>query len=394
MSDLVRTSERPATAQTPDQLTRAFELCVAKTRRNIRTLADAPKAASWALDGNFFNHREGFFDIGNWTTSFYTGMALLAWLQTEDESFLQQVLRLAPVYHEKACVRYLDMHHDAGFLYTLYSVALHKLTGDPSHRAVGLAAATALLQRFNQRGNFIRAWGRLDEPAGQLLDGRVTDNMAIIDCLMNLPLLFWATAETGDEKYRDAAVRQAATTLHCFVRPDDSVCHAYHFDLATGQPLGPDNICGYGVDSHWARGTGWAIYGFALSYRHTRDARFLEAALRVTRKFIAELDDHVVPMWDFRLPANAPQIRDSSAAAVAVCGFQELQKVGAADALILNTKAALLSRICSDEYLDSSDAGPGLLKSAYGDKPAYSSWGDYFLMEALSRELFQTETWW
>jgi unsaturated chondroitin disaccharide hydrolase len=394
MNDTSVTSERVEIARKQDHLRQGFELCVAKTRRNIRALADAPKAAAWALDGNFFNHREGFFDIGNWTTSFYTGMALLAWLQTEDEHFLQQVLRLAPAYREKACVRYLDMHHDAGFLYTLYSVALHKLTGEASHRAVGLAAATALLQRFNQRGNFIRAWGRLDEPAGQQLDGRVTDNMAIIDCLMNLPLLFWATAETGDDKYRDAAVRQAGTTLQCFVRPDDSVCHAYHFDLATGRPLGPDNICGYGVDSHWARGAGWAIYGFALSYRHTQDARFLDAALRVARKFIVELDEQVVPVWDFRLPANAPQIRDSSAAVVAVCGFQELQKAGVADALILKTKAALLDRVCSPEYLDASLACPGVLKSAYGDKPAYSSWGDYFLMEALSRELFQTQMWW
>jgi unsaturated chondroitin disaccharide hydrolase len=346
------------------------------------------------LDGNFFNHREGFFEIGNWTSSFHTGMALLAWLQTEDEYFLQQTLRLAPAYREKACERYLDMHHDAGFLSSLYSVALHKLTGDAPHRAVGLAAAEALYQRFNHTGGYIRAWGRLDEPAGQLLDGRRTDNMAIIDCMMNLPLLFWAAAESGDHKYRDAAIRQADTSLKFFVRPDDSVCHAYRFDIHTGAPLGPDNICGHDVDSHWSRGTGWAIYGFAMSYRYTNEPKYLDAALRVARKFIAELDGHVVPRWDFRLPANAPQFRDSSAAAVAVCGFQELQKFNAADALILKTKDALLDRLCSDEYLDSNEDCSGVLKSAYGDKPAYSSWGDYFLMEALSRELFQTETWW
>jgi len=114
----------------------------------------------------------------------------------------------------------------------------------------------------------------------------------------------------------------------------------------------------------------------------------------VARKFIAELDEHVVPLWDFRLPANAPQVRDASAAAVAVCGFQELQKLHAADALMLQTKDALLNRLCRDEYLDSNEACPGVLKSAYGNLAAYSSWGDYFLMEALSRELFQTDTWW
>src|SRR5690349_76411 len=215
-------SETPAQTE---RLQRAFDLLVGKTRRNIKDLANEPKTWSWALGGDYSKYKEGFFEIGNWTTSFFTGMALLAWEETEDEYFLDQTLRLAPAYREKAMVRFLDMHHDAGFLYMLYSVALYKLTGDKAHREVGLAAASALYQRFNHKGGYIRAWGRLDEPAGQLLDGRRTDNMAIIDCLMNLPLLFWASLETGDRKYHDAAVRQADTTLKCFVRADDSVCH-------------------------------------------------------------------------------------------------------------------------------------------------------------------------
>ena len=97
---------------------------------------------------------------------------------------------------------------------------------------------------------------------------------------------------------------------------------------------------------------------------------------------------------DFRLPANAEPVRDTSAAVVAVCGFQELARHHVADLDILQAKHALLDRVCSETYLDSNDACPGILKSAYGDKPAYSSWGDYFLMEALARELFQFAGWW
>src|SRR5580704_19441825 len=123
---------------------RAFDLCVRKTRANIKHLADAPKSAPWALDGNYFGHPEGFQEIGNWTSSFFTGMALLAWRETEDEYFLQQVLRLAPLYREKAFTESFYSHHDMGFLYSLYSVALHKLTGDPQHRAAGLRAAEVL----------------------------------------------------------------------------------------------------------------------------------------------------------------------------------------------------------------------------------------------------------
>lgn len=367
-------------------LQRAFDLCVAKTRRNIKDLADAPKTWSNAADGDYSQFNEGFFEIGNWTSSFFTGMALLAWRETEDEYFLQQTLRLAPAYREKAMVRFLDMHHDAGFLYSLYSVALYKLTKDQAHREVGLAAAEALYQRFNHTGGFIRAWGRLNTTE--------QDNMAIIDCMMNLPLLYWATQESGDPKYRAAAIRQADTTLNCFIRPDDSVFHAYRFDLKTGQPIGGDNYCGHSVDSFWSRGAAWAIYGFAMSHRYTGDPKYLDASLRLAGKFIAQLDAGIVPVWDFRLPANAAPVRDASAAAVAACGFQELQKLGAADGLILKTKDALLNRMCREDYLNFDGNCRGVLRSGYGNKIAYSSWGDYYLMEALARELFQTETWW
>ncbi len=370
----------------PARLARAYELCVHKTRANIKHLADEPKSAAWALDGDYFKFKEGFYEIGNWTSSFFTGMALLAWRETADEYFLNQVQRLARAYKEKVFTRYRDTHHDLGFLYSLYSVAIYRLTGDEVHRGIGLRAAEVLSQRFNPNGGFIRAWGHMDTDEHA--------NMAIIDCLMNLPLLYWATAETRDNKYHDIAVRHADMVLKNFIRRDDSVCHAFRFDLKTGAPIGADNFCGNGKDSYWARGAAWAIYGFALSHRFTGDKVYLDASLRLARKFIAQLDAEVVPVWDFRLPANAAPIRDASAAAVTVCGFQELQKLGAADALILKTKDALLNRICSHDYLDFNENCRGVLKCAYGDKPAYSSWGDYFLMEALDRELHAGETFW
>src|SRR5208282_2265934 len=206
------------------RLNAALDLCIRKTRHNIQRLADEPKSAAWAVDGNYFDFKEDFYEIGNWTSSFFTGMALLAWQETEDEYFLNQVLRLAPHYREKVFTRYMDTHHDLGFLYSLYSVALYKLTGDKTHREVGLRAGKVLSQRFNEKGNFIRAWGRMDAD-----DPAFPANMAIIDCLMNLPLLYWASNESGDKKYHDIAVRHANMALKYFVRPDDSVCHAFRF---------------------------------------------------------------------------------------------------------------------------------------------------------------------
>ncbi len=376
-----------------DTLTRAFDLCVRKTRSNIKLLADAPKAAPWAVDGNYFAHPEGFNEIGNWTTSFLTGMALIAWRETEDEFFLQQLLRLAPAYREKALIPAFHSHHDMGFLYSLYSVALYKLTGDQQHREVGLAAAAALLLRFNQKGNFIRAWGHLgtDEHA----------DMAIIDCMMNLPLLFWAAQETGDQKFRDLAVRSADTTLKHFIRADDSVYHAFRFDLKTGAPVGGDNYCGRDVETHWARGTGWAIYGFAIAHRCTSDKKYLDAALRLARKFNQELNGDALPVWDFRLPAGEAPWRDTSAAAIVVCGYQELEKLGAADALIIKTKESLLQNLCAEKFLNFDATVPGVLRDGQvgasgpgSAQNAYMTWGDYYLMEALDRELHQGETWW
>jgi len=369
-------------------LQRAFEPCLSKARRNIKRLADDPKSAAWAEDGNYFEFKEDFYEIGNWTSSFFTGMALMAWQQTEDESFLKEMLRLAPHYRNKVFTHWLDTHHDLGFLYSLYSVPLYALTGDGEHRDVGLRAAEVLAGRFNAKGGFIRAWGRMDSQ-----DPQFPANMAIIDCLMNLPLLYWAAKETGNAKFRDIAVRHADMALKCFIRTDDSVCHAYRFDLDTGEPVGPDNFCGDGKDSYWARGATWAIYGLALSYKHTRDPRYLDASLRLAKKFIAQLDSDVVPVWDFRLPKNSPRVRDASAAAIAICGFQELARHGVEDAAIAAAKSALLGRIGSD-YIDFNETCPGVLKSGYGNKDAYSSWGDYFLMEALSRELSGWQPWW
>jgi unsaturated chondroitin disaccharide hydrolase len=374
-------------------LNAALQLCIRKTRGNIKRLADEPKSAAWAVDGNYFNFKEGFYEIGNWTSSFFTGMALMAWQETEDEHFLNQVLRLAPHYREKMFSRQLDTHHDLGFLASLYSVALYKLTGNQQHRETGLRAAEVLSQRFNEKGGFIRAWGRMDTDE--------FDNMTIIDCLMNLPLLHWAGHETGDKKYRAIAVRHADTTLKHFVRADGSVYHAYRFDLQTGKPLRGDSYGGCAVESHWARGTAWAIYGFALSYGCTRDQKYLEASLRLAKKFAASLDKEIIPLWDFRPAATTPLIRDASAASIAVCGFQELARHHTADAGVLQAKYALLDRLCSKDYLNFDESSPGIQRDGQvgngepgGARNACTSWGDYFLMEALNRELQQGETFW
>jgi len=372
-----------------ERLASTYDLCLRKTRLNIQRLAGDPKSAAWAADGNYFAFNESFYAIDNWTSSFFTGMALLAWRATEEEFFLKQILRLALCYREKVFTHFMDTHHDLGFLYSLYSVGLYKSTGNQEHRRVGLRAAELLALRFNPQGNFIRAWGRLDEIESRIGDGRMrTDNMAIIDSLMNLPLLYWAGNETGDAKFLKIAIRHADMCLKCFIRPDYSTNNIYRFDPKTWQPLGDPN------NGYWARGAAWAIYGFALSYGYTQNEKYLEASVRLAKKFIASLDDEVVPWNDFHETAQPGRLRDASAGAIAVCGLQELATHGAADGEITSAKRSLLARLCDHDYVDFSDTCCGVQKRGQGGKNGYTSWGDYYLMEALDRELNGHETFW
>ena len=157
---------------------KTLDLCVAKSRWNIKDLADEPKSWSFTVNNQYSQWNEGFFEIGNWTTSFHTGMALLAWNETKDPYFLRQVERLSPLYREKVFTRYMDTMHDVGFLYILHSIAIYKLTGSREHREIALRAADVFAGRFIENGGYIRAWGRMDE------HGTDYDGLAIIDCMM------------------------------------------------------------------------------------------------------------------------------------------------------------------------------------------------------------------
>lgn len=380
-------------------LHRAFATCAAKVRATLPKLGEAQRSGAFHPDGDYFAFPEGFFDIGNWTSSFFTGMALLSIELTGDFDLLKHVNRLAPLYQDKVTRRSVDTMHDLGFLYSLYSVGLYKLTGGIEHRTTALKAADELAKRFVPRGGYLRAWGRMDDHSGDYA------GLAIIDCLMNLPLLFWATQTTGNRFFHEIAIEHADTTLACFVRADGSVNHAFRFDHKTGAPLRADNYCGHGIDTHWARGTAWAIYGFALAYRYTSDQRYLDASHRIAKKFVELLDEHVVPPWDFRLSAGMPPLRDTSAAAIAVCGLQELLVRLPGEVLLTRAVDSLLTTLCT-RYVNHDPACFGVLKEAqvgdgllpdgslYRAKNAYTSWGDYYLMEALARQLHGMKSYW
>ncbi len=313
----------------------------------------------------------------HWVAGFWPGMLWLAYSATGDETLRAQAEALLPSFAERLDQqRRLD--HDLGFLYTLSARAEWTLTGSPDARKIALRAARALAQRFNQRGDYIQAWGETGRGSEA---GRM-----IVDCLMNLPLLYWAAAQTGDNVYREIARRHAASTQKFIVRADGSTYHTFFFDPRTGQPLGGRTHQGYADESLWARGQAWAVYGFALTAQWLEDDDFMAAARQVADRFLADSPPDRTPLWDFRLPPDAPRYRDSSAGAIAACGLLRLAKLAGCDHY--HQQAEILVQILVDECLESAAHRQGLLKHGAQNVPAgladsYLIYGDYFFLEAL-----------
>lgn len=381
---------------------KAYEICVNKIKSNIGKLKNSFKEYHATLDGNYFgedNMTTEFLSKWSWTQSFFTGMALLAYITEGDSRYIKWINEHFDLYKAKVFDLEMETMHDLGFLYSPYSVGIYKINGDINNRRVAIKAADELAKRFVFNGGYINAWAQMNEK------DNFTVGLAIIDCMMNLPLLFWAWEQTGNDFYKDIATRHADITLKYIVRPDWSVYHAYRFDPETGKPLGGTNHCGFSDESYWARGTSWAIYGFAVAYSYTKNEEYLNASIKLSEKFIENLPEDYIPVWDFRLPKETPAIacggqeyqkwdekdknnikynRDSSASAIACCGFLELLNY-TDNNTISNAVDRILNNLCSDIYFNEDINTPGVLKCSNGNM-TYTVYGDYYFMEALYRK--------
>ena len=331
---------------------------------------------------------QGFPLGGNrgWTTSFWAGLDWLGHDLTGDLDFLGAGLRHAADFGRRVNAGEDLDTHDLGFLYTLSCVTAWRATGDGKARQAALAAADHLMGRFLEPAGIIQAWGDLSDPQQR---GRT-----IIDSLMNMPLLSWAAAQTGDARYTEVVDRHVHQLQRHIMREDDSTFHTFYWDPQTGRPLYGRTEQGAGDDSCWARGQAWGIYGFALNHRALGDPSLLDTARRCADKFLGSLPSDRVPYWDLVHGDGSDEPRDSSAGAIAVCGLLELADLDddAARAQRYADAArdlleALVNR-CTPALPESSDA---LLLHGVYDRPKDvgvdegSLWGDYFYLEALTR---------
>ena len=261
----------------------------------------------------------------------------------------------------------------------------NELTGDKAFIAPALQAADSLSQRFNPQGGYIQAWGPLDAPPEQR--GR-----AIVDTMMNLDLLFWASQQSGDPKFAEMAEAHARTVIQYQVRPDFSTAHVIDFNPESGDFLKQDTHQGLSPASCWSRGQSWAVYGFGDCFRATGDPLFLETARNLADYALNHLPADRVPYWDYDSPEIPNDVRDSSAASNLAAGLLNLAalETDPDNAAHWHAQAEAILKSLWENYSSRGTAEPSILIHGTRSKPHDLMdhglvYGDYYFFEALMK---------
>lgn len=317
-----------------------------------------------------------------WCSGFWPGILWYDFESSRDEIVREEAER----YTE--ALEYLSRRpafdHDLGFLMFCSYGNAYRLTGSPKFRDIILASADTLATLFNPKVGTILSWPRNVE----MLGGHNT----IMDNMINLEMLFWASKNGGDKRLYDIALKHAETTMEYHFRPDGTCYHVAVYDPESGKFIKGMTHQGYSDSSTWARGQAWAVYGYTMVFRETQDRRFLDLACKVTDAYLRRLPDDYVPYWDFDDPAIPDAPRDASAACVVASALLELQAYVTPEKRdeYRDSAVKMLASLSSDEFR-SGDKRHSFLDHSTGHKPAGSEidaaivYADYYYIEALLR---------
>lgn len=319
-------------------------------------------------------------DICWWTNGFWPGLMWIMYNASGKEVY-KSTARKAQNLLDKAFYHREGLHHDVGFMWHLSSGADYRITGSHEAKVKALYAADMLAARFMPKGGYIRAWN--DE------NGEIRSGWTIIDCMMNIPLLYWASEEEGCDSYRQIAMLHADMTLRDHIRDDGSVVHICVHNPDTGELIETLGGQGYCDGSCWSRGQAWAIYGFVQSYMHTKKTLYLDVAKRCADYFLAATKSDPIPKSDFLAPEE-PVLYDSTAGVIAACGLIELSRSLGEDEgkIYLNAAKKIVtetdSRFCdrTDDEDSIVQMGSESYHSPKGQIPII--YGDYYFAEAVS----------
>lgn len=357
----------------------AYQSAIQKTIRNSQSIGVAFPQVALGEEGRYNRER-----ISYWTGGFWGGLIWLAYREKKSERLFELACEIEQA-QDGPLNEYIHMHHDVGFLWLPTAVFHHRMTGCETSKVRGLKAATILASRFNLNGRFIRAWN--DDVRED------SKGFAIIDCLMNLPLLYWASKELNDPRFKQIACAHTDTVLQYFVREDFTVPHIMGFDAETGSVIGPVAGQGKELDSVWSRGQAWGIYGFAIGYRETGDIRYLNTACAMAKHFCDYLPEDGIPHWDFCTSEKDCYARDSSASCIAASGILEIAELMSDQEekeYYLNCAKDILRKIIQN-YTCFDDRSQGIvsmgtvnfIRNCHINVPII--YGDFYFVEALGK---------
>ncbi len=325
-----------------------------------------------------------------WTNGFWGGMMWLMYKGTGNEEYKKTAIRCEELL-DKALENYKSLHHDVGFMWLPTSVANYRITGDKKAFNKALYIASVLFSRYRVEGGYIRAWNNWNDNP---IDGNKT--RTIIDCLMNIPLLYWASDVIKDDRFARIAMMHADMALRDHIRPDGSVNHIVRHVDGTSEVEQVFSGQGYSENSSWSRGVSWAVYGMALSYIHTKQQRYLDAAILAADHFIKYCKENdYLTLVDFLAPAE-PVYYDASAGMCAACGIIEIAKcLGGERGEYYMGEAIKILQASDKRFCNYDDDEDALVVMSTGRYPhnedqakAYGVhvpiiYGDFFFVEAM-----------
>ncbi|MEE8682384.1 MAG: glucuronyl hydrolase [Coriobacteriaceae bacterium] len=372
-----------------DELEIGLRRCLAQIDANMAIFGDGSFPTP-AAQGGLYK------PMGNeeWTNGFWTGQLWLAYELTGDMRYRNLAEQNVKSFLDRVERRHELDHHDLGFLYIPSCVAAFKVCGSEAGRRAALLAADQLMTRWQGKGRFFQAWGPMNSPEHYRF---------IIDCLLNVPLLYWASEMSGDPIYAECARNHFMTTCAHIIRSDGSAFHTFYMDPVTGGPSRGATRQGYSDDSAWARGQAWGIDGIPINIRHTGMDGYADYARSMRNYFLNRLPEDSVCFWDLIFQDGSGQPRDSSAAAIAVCGLDEMAQLekSAEERLIDENAGTSILRSLIFDYM-SDEAVPGAPILCHGVYSWHSGkgvdegnlWGDYFVFEAIARKLVKWNPYW
>ena len=319
---------------------------------------------------------------GWWCSGFYPGSLLYLYEQTNDSILYNEAMRMLSLLEKE---KNNTTTHDLGFMmFCSFGNAL-RISPKQDYHEILLASAKSLSTRFNPKVGCIKSW-----------DGGPSEFLVIIDNMMNLELLFWATRFSGDSSFYNIAITHANTTLQNHFRPDNSSYHVLNYDAVTGEVKEKKTAQGYADSSAWARGQAWGLYGYIVTFRETGDEKYLSQAKRIADFLLNHLNLPLdkIPYWDFNDPAIPNALRDASAGAIMASALLELSSfVEKKDSLkYFSAAETMLQSLSAPDYKASAGTNGGfILQHSVGHLPQQSevdvaiSYADYYFIEALTR---------